>query len=418
MDDKLKKNSEFSPNLPLLKAVRHSNSATLSDLCAIAGLDPSSDFKQLSASDLDFRGSELESFVISSDLPDHVTAKQMEEHALQLSSPIPELSDEVGFKSFLSSVAGAVNSANAAYQRDGRISGLSTGFYDLDKKIGGLHQADLVVLAAAPSMGKTAFATQIAFNVARATQSKQKEHQYGAGGKVGYFSLQLKAEQLAQRILAIESEIPVVDLQRGDMTEVEFRRYVDAAKTLESIPLFIDDTFGSVEALASRAEKLKVEMGLDLLVVDMIDDMSESRANSQKNAVEIEGILKVLKRLAKEENVCVLVTADLGKVFAKRKDKRPKASDLAEIGAINQFADTVLFLHREEYYVEQQKPDDYDIDALAQWQDQMERIHGAAEVTVAKQRNGSIGVVELSFDGRFTSFGNLTKPWQQSDSEF
>ncbi|WP_299733123.1 DnaB-like helicase C-terminal domain-containing protein [uncultured Tateyamaria sp.] len=410
-----KKVREFSPNLALLKAVRHSKTASLSDLCAIAGLDPSTDFRQLSISDLDFRGSDMEAFIISSDLPEHVSALQMQELAQKLTSPLPEISDNTGFKTFLHSISGAVNATNAAFQRDDHISGLPTGFVDLDRKIGGLSPASLVVLAAAPSIGKTAISTQIAFNIAKASLG---DHPRKTGGSVGYFSLQLKAEQLAQRILAIESGVPVVNIQRGDITENEFRNYVEAAKMLENIPLFINDSLAELDALAIRARQLKREAGLDLLVVDMIDDFSDGRASSQRHASEIETVLRALKRIAMEHDLCIFATADLGRVVAKRSDKRPRVSDLAEIAVINQFADTVLFLHREEFYVEQQRPDDYDLEALANWQEHMERVHGYAEILVAKQRNGPTGPIDLSFDARLTQFGNLIRPRHHSNLSF
>lgn len=414
----IKKVSAFSPNLPLLKAIRQSNSAVLEDLCAIAGLDPKSDFKQMAFSELDFRGSNPEDFLISSSLPEHMTAQQMKEMAEQVSSSSPQQTDETGFKPFLHSVVDAVNAANEAYQRDGRISGIPTGFYDLDLKIGGLHQSDLVVVAAAPSMGKTALVTQIAFNMAKAAQSSSNATSNVQSHNVGYFSLQLKAGQLAQRILAFECEVPVEDIQRGDLTEAEFRRYVEAAKNLESIPLFIDDTLGSAETLIAKAEKLKQNVGLDVLVIDMIEGMSVNGTINAISASEIEGVLKAFKLLARKENICVLMTADLGKALGKRNDKRPKLSDLGAISAINKVADTVLFLHREEFYLEQQRPADYELEKMELWQQDMERAYGHAEIIVAKQNNGSNGTVELIFNRNYVSFENFSKPRQTVEEVF
>ncbi|WP_052261747.1 DnaB-like helicase C-terminal domain-containing protein [Leisingera sp. ANG-M1] len=422
--------SEFSPNLPLLRAVRRSNSAILSDLCAIAGLDPSNDFKTLEFSDLDFRGSELGDFIVSLDTPEFATAQQVTELVNQLSqaaeppnsqstssSPVGSYSEEVeetseaSFKPFLHSLASAVSAVDMAYQQGASVIGLSSGLLDLDKHLGGFQKPDLVVLAAAPSMGKTALLTQIALNIASTSSNPSAETNYERGGKVGYFSLQLSAEQIAQRILAIESDVPFDRVQRGDMTEAEFRRYVQAAKTLEAIPLFIDDTFGDVEVVATRAQKLKKDVGLDVLMIDMVDDITVNQSSNSSYPAKLESVLRDLKQLARDLNICVLVTADIGDAVPKRGKKRPNLTDQGRIGAINRAADVVLFLYREEFYLEQQRPDDFDLAAVEQWKSHMERAHGRAEITVAKQRNGPIGFVELSFEQRLTKFSNMAKPW-------
>ncbi|KAJ55514.1 DNA helicase [Actibacterium mucosum KCTC 23349] len=325
-----------------------------------------------------------------------------------------------GFQSFLRAVTDAVNVANAAYQRGGGMAGLSTGLIDLDKQLGGLHPSDLLILAGRPSMGKTSLATNIAFNVAKAYKRGQKpDGSEGAvdGGVVGFFSLEMSAEQLAGRVLAEASEISSHKIRQGDMTEAEFRRFVEAAKTLESCPLFIDDTPAlPISQLAARARRLKRTHGLDLLIVDYLQ---LCRGTAENRVNEIAEISMGMKAIAKELDIPVIALSQLSRQVESRDDKRPQLSDLRESGSIEQDADVVLFVYRGEYYKEREKPDETDADATAKWIEDMERLHGKAEVIVGKQRHGPIGTVELSFEAQFTRFGNLAKAWQQGgDREF
>ncbi|WP_421703583.1 replicative DNA helicase [Aliiroseovarius sp.] len=319
-----------------------------------------------------------------------------------------------GFTSFLSAVTEAVQSANAAYMRDGGLAGVSTGLIDLDKKLGGLHKSDLIILAGRPSMGKTSLATNIAFNVAKAyKKGTLPDGTEGAveGGVVGFYSLEMSAEQLAARILSEASEVPSEQIRRGDMTEVEFRRFVDAAKSLESCPLYIDDTAAiPIAQLAARARRLKREKGLDVLMVDYLQLV---RGTAENRVQEIGEISMGLKAIAKELNIPVIALSQLSRTVESRDDKRPQLSDLRESGSIEQDADVVMFVYREEYYAEREKPSEDNLEAMAAWQERMERLHGKAEVVIGKQRHGPIGNVELSFEGRFTRFGNLVQPWQQ-----
>ena len=323
-------------------------------------------------------------------------------------------SSEGGFQSFLKAVTDAVNVANAAYQRDGGLAGVSTGLTDLDKKLGGLHPSDLLILAGRPSMGKTSLATNVAFNIAKAYRKGIKpDGSEGAieGGVVGFFSLEMSAEQLAARILSEAAEVPSEQIRRGDMTEAEFRRFVEAAKALEACPLFIDDTPSiHIAQLAARARRLKRTHGLDLIIVDYIQ---LARGTSDNRVQEIGEISMGLKAIAKELNIPVIGLSQLSRQVESREDKRPQLSDLRESGSIEQDADVVMFVFREEYYKEREKPGDHDLEAMAKWQDEMERLHGRAEVIIGKQRHGPIGTVDLSFEGRFTRFGNLVQPWQQ-----
>ncbi len=318
-----------------------------------------------------------------------------------------------GFQSFLKAVTDAVNVANAAYQRDGGLSGVSTGLIDMDKKLGGLHRSDLLILAGRPSMGKTSLATNIAFNVAKAyKRGVTQDGSEGAinGGVVGFYSLEMSAEQLAARILSEASEVPSEQIRRGDMTETEFRRFVDAAKSLEACPLFIDDTPAlPISQLAARARRLKRTHGLDVLIVDYLQ-LVRGTGKSENRVNEISEITMGLKAIAKELDIPVIALSQLSRQVENREDKRPQLSDLRESGSIEQDADVVMFVFREEYYKEREKPGDHDLEAMAKWQEEMERLHGRAEVVIGKQRHGPIGTVELSFEGRFTRFGNLARP--------
>ncbi|MEM8632626.1 MAG: replicative DNA helicase [Pseudomonadota bacterium] len=323
---------------------------------------------------------------------------------------------ETGFQSFLRALTDAVEVADAAYKRDGGLAGVSTGLDDLDKKLGGLHRSDLLILAGRPSMGKTSLATNIAFNVAKAYRKGQTpDGREGAvnGGVVGFFSLEMSAEQLAARVLSEAAEVPSEQIRRGDMTEEEFRRFVGAAKALEACPLFIDDTPAlPISQLAARARRLKRTHGLDVLIVDYLQLVRPASAKDSR-VNEVSEITQGLKAIAKELDIPVIALSQLSRQVESRDDKRPQLSDLRESGSIEQDADVVMFVFREEYYREREKPGDHQLEEMAKWQDVMEQVHGKAEIIIGKQRHGPIGTVELSFEGRFTRFGNLVKAWQK-----
>jgi len=292
----------------------------------------------------------------------------------------------------------------------------------MDQMLGGLHKSDLLILAGRPSMGKTSLATNIAFNVAKTyKKGKLPNGQDGTtdGGVVGFYSLEMSAEQLAARILSEAAEIPSQKIRSGDMEETEFRRFVDAAKTLESCPLFIDDTPAlPISQLAARARRLKRMHGLDVLIIDYLQ-LVRGTGRTENRVNEISEITMGLKAIAKELDIPVIALSQLSRQVESREDKRPQLSDLRESGSIEQDADVVMFVFREEYYVEREKPSDEKLDEIAAWQDRMGHLHGKAEVIIGKQRHGPIGTIELSFEGQFTRFGNLVKKWQQGgDQEF
>jgi replicative DNA helicase len=353
---------------------------------------------------------------IDSDPRDQITEAEQRLYVLA-----EQGSGERGFVSFLKATTDAVATAHAAYQRDGALSGIATGLVDLDKKLGGLHPSDLLIIAGRPSMGKTSLATNIAFNIAKAhRRGLRPDGSEGTvnGGVVGFFSLEMSAEQLAARILSEASEVPSEQIRRGDMTEAEFRRFVEAAKALESCPLYIDDTPAlPISQVAARCRRLKRTRGLDVVFVDYLQ-LLRGTGKGDNRVQEIAESSMGLKALAKDLSVPVVALSQLSRQVESRDDKRPQLSDLRESGSIEQDADVVMFVFREEYYREREKPGDHDLEGMAKWQQVMEQVHGKAEVIIGKQRHGPIGTVELSFEARFTRFGNLVQPWQQGRDGF
>ena len=317
-----------------------------------------------------------------------------------------------GFVPFSHALAGAVDMTAEAFQRDGGLAGLSTGLVDLDQKLGGLYPSDLLVLAGRPSMGKTALATNIAFNVARnyRWEPSPEGRKTVSGGVVAFYSLEMSAEQLAMRILADASGVSSDKLRKGEIDAADFGRIRDAAVEIGESPLYIDATGGlSMSKLAARARRLKrMEHGLDLIVVDYLQLVTTGE-NSQKNRVqEVSEITGGLKALAKELNVPIIALSQLSRQVEQREDKRPQLSDLRESGSIEQDADCVMFVYRESYYLGRAEPREGTEEHL-KWQEDMDRLKHQAEVVIGKQRHGPIGIVKLSFDADTTKFGNLAQ---------
>src|ERR1700720_2601152 len=268
---------------------------------------------------------------------------------------------ESGFQRFAQALTTAVDMAAQAYQRDGSLSGLATGLTDLDSRMGGLQPSDLIILAGRPGMGKTALATNIAYNVAKAWTGEVRADGHTAtvnGGIVGFFSLEMSAEQLATRIIAEQTGIPSNKIRRGVIGEADFENIKDISIELQSLPFYVDETGGlSIGQLAARARRLKRQRGLDLLVIDYVQLLQGSTRRSSENRVqEITEITTRLKALAKELNIPVLALSQLSRQVENREDKRPQLSDLRESGSIEQDADVVMFVFREEYYLENKKP--------------------------------------------------------------
>ncbi len=316
-----------------------------------------------------------------------------------------------GFVSFSHALSGAVEMAGEAYQREGKLAGLATRLDDLDQKLGGLHPSDLLILAGRPSMGKTALATNIAFNVARNYRwepTPDGGRKTVDGGVVAFYSLEMSAEQLAMRILADASGVSSDKLRKGEIDASDFGKIRDAAIEIGESPLYIDATGGlSISKLAARARRLKrMENGLDLIVVDYLQ-LVTTGDNSQKNRVqEVSEITGGLKALAKELNVPIIALSQLSRQVEQREDKRPQLSDLRESGSIEQDADCVMFVYRESYYLGRAEPREGTEEHL-KWQEDMDRLQHQAEVVIGKQRHGPIGIVKLAFDSNTTRFGNL-----------
>ncbi len=316
-----------------------------------------------------------------------------------------------GFQNFENALTRAVDLTAAAFQRDGKLSGLATGLKDLDSKMGGLQASDLIILAGRPGMGKTALATNIAYNVAAAWQGEQRADGHMKtvnGGIVGFFSLEMSAEQLATRIIAEQTGIPSSNMRRGDINDSDFDIIKDKMIKIQHAPLFIDETGGvSIAQLAARARRLKRQRGLDLLVIDYLQLMQGSTRRAQEGRVqEVTEITTGLKALAKELNVPILALSQLSRQVENREDKHPQLSDLRESGSIEQDADVVLFVFREEYYLENKKPHEGTAEFL-EWEKKITEAHGKAEVIIGKQRHGPTGTVELQFDAAVTRFANL-----------
>ncbi len=327
---------------------------------------------------------------------------------------------EGGLKTFKSAVVEAINMAEQALKRDSHVAGIASGFKDLDRLLGGLHPSDLIILAARPSMGKTSLATNVAYHAA-ATRRKQK----GPDGEtvemtetVAFFSLEMSAEQLATRVISEQAHVRSDSIRRGEIRDDEFDRIFETSRHLHELPLFIDDTPAlSVPALRTRARRLKRQHNLGLIVVDYLQLMQGPAGMRNENRVqEVSEITRGLKAIAKELNVPVVALSQLSRQTEQRDDKRPQLSDLRESGSIEQDADVVMFIYREEYYLAREKPSqrmnetsEKFNERLAGYDKRLDESRNIAEVIVAKQRHGPIGTVELHFTGEYTQFNDLVR---------
>ncbi len=342
-----------------------------------------------------------------------VSAPQQIEHAEARLFDLATAKDHKGgFISFHDSLIKAIKHAEVAYQREGLVTGVTTGLADIDKKLGGLQRSDLLILAGRPGMGKTSFATNVAFNAAQAyMQSGGKE-----GAVVGFFSLEMSADQLTTRILADISGISSDKIRRGEIRDTDFHKFVEASQTMSGVPLFIDDTPAlTISAIRTRARRLQRQHNLGMLVIDYLQLAQGSSATAKDNRVqEISEITRGLKSIAKELNIPILALSQLSRAVEQRDNKRPQLSDLRESGSIEQDADVVMFVYREEYYLENdppvQRPEEAADKFAARHDDWIARVakaHNIAECIIAKQRHGPTGTVKLFFDGEFTRFSNL-----------
>ena len=296
-----------------------------------------------------------------------------------------------------------IKMATLAMQSDQGIVGVPTGLTDLDEKLGGLHKSDLVILAGRPSMGKTALATNIAFYASQNILSRQEK------SSVAFFSLEMSSEQLSTRILSEQARIKSDDIRRGKVTEEEINRYIETSRNIYNLPLFIDETPAiTIAALSNRARRIKRLHGLSLIVVDYIQLMRSSSNKNDGRVQEISEITQGLKALAKELAVPVLALSQLSRAVEQRDDKQPQLADLRESGSIEQDADVVMFVYREEYYLERKQPKLGSIEH-AEWQSKMNDINGLADIILGKQRHGPTGTVKVEFEGIYTKFKDLVK---------
>ncbi len=291
-----------------------------------------------------------------------------------------------------------IEMASNAYKNEEGIVGVPTGLRDLDDRLGGLHNSDLIIIAGRPSMGKTALATNIAFNAA------QKLQDTGKKSSIAFFSLEMSSEQLSTRILAEQSRIKSNDIRRGKISEEQFDKFIETSKNISELPLFIDETPAiSIAALGNRARRIKRLFGLDMIVVDYIQLMRASSNNRDGRVQEISEITQGLKAIAKELSVPVVALSQLSRAVEQRDDHKPLLSDLRESGSIEQDADVVMFVYRASYYLERKEPQVATVEH-AEWQAKMSEIAHLAQIIIAKQRHGPTGNIDLEFEAMFTKF--------------
>ena len=291
-----------------------------------------------------------------------------------------------------------IEMASAAYKNEEGIVGVPTGLTDLDDRLGGLHQSDLIIIAGRPSMGKTALATNIAFNAA------QKLLDNGKKSSIAFFSLEMSSEQLSTRILAEQSRIKSNDIRRGRISDDQFDKFIETSKNISELPLYIDETPAiSIAAMSNRARRIKRLFGLDMIVVDYIQLMKGTFNNKDGRVQEISEITQGLKAIAKELSVPVVALSQLSRAVEQRDDKKPQLSDLRESGSIEQDADVVMFVYREAYYLERKEPRPATVEH-AEWQAKMNEVSNLAEIIISKQRHGPTGNIMLEFEAMFTKF--------------
>jgi replicative DNA helicase len=294
-----------------------------------------------------------------------------------------------------------IEMASAAYKNEEGIVGVPTGLRDLDDRLGGLHQSDLIIVAGRPGMGKTALATNIAFNAA------QKLQDSGRKSSIAFFSLEMSSEQLSTRILAEQSRIKSNDIRRGKISDDQFDKFIETSKNISELPLYIDETPAiSVAALSNRARRIKRLFGLDMIVVDYIQLMKGSYNNKDGRVQEISEITQGLKAIAKELSIPVVALSQLSRAVESRDDKKPLLSDLRESGSIEQDADVVMFVYRESYYLKNKEPRGATVEH-AEWQAKMNEVSHLAELIISKQRHGPTGNITLEFEEMFTKFKDL-----------
>ena len=314
----------------------------------------------------------------------------------------------------------AIDVIDQSFKRDGKIAGLPSGLKDLDKKLGGFHNSDLIIIAGRPSMGKTALGTNIAFNAAK--KFKEKKDEFGNkitvdGGKVAFFSLEMSSEQLATRVLAEQSKISGDKMRKAELSKEDFVRIAKVSSELENLNLIIDDNpILTIPSLRTRARRLKRLYDIDMIIIDYLQLMSGSqKVRNDGRVQEISEITRGLKAIAKELNIPIIALSQLSRQVEQREDKRPQLADLRESGTIEQDSDVVMFIFRESYYLERMEPinkpdeqEDRYNERHQRWRDLCESNYNMSEIIIAKQRHGPIGTIKAHFDPNFTRFSDLT----------
>ena len=322
---------------------------------------------------------------------------------------------------FGESLKKAIDVIDQSFKREGKIAGLPSGLKDLDKKLGGFHNSDLIIIAGRPSMGKTALGTNIAFNAAK--KFKEKEDEFGNkttidGGKIAFFSLEMSSEQLATRVLAEQSKISGDKMRKAELNKEDFKKIAKVSSELENLNLVIDDNpILTISSLRARARRLKRLYDIDMIIIDYLQLMSGSQNVKNDGRVqEISEITRGLKAIAKELNIPIIALSQLSRQVEQREDKRPLLADLRESGTIEQDSDVVMFIFRESYYLERMEPikkpdeqnDRYN-ERHQRWRELCESRYNLSEIIIAKQRHGPIGTIKTHFDPNFTKFSDLTR---------
>lgn len=336
--------------------------------------------------------------------------KQLEAAEAKLFQLATEGSDtQGGFLALKESLVESINRAQKAFQNSDKVTGITSGFLDMDSILGGFQDSDLLILAGRPSMGKTAFSINLAVNAAKAfITEKYKNEEHSMPPSVGFFSLEMSGEQLASRMISMQSGVNASALRTGKFSKEEFGKLTDSLNHLNDLPFFIDDTPAlSITAIRTRARRLKRKSNLAFLIIDYLQLIRGTGKSGDNRVQEVSEITQGLKAIAKELNIPIIALSQLSRAVEQREDKRPLLSDLRESGSIEQDADIVMFIYREEYYELRRQPE-AGTDKHALWMAKMEKIRNISEIIIAKHRNGPVGNVKLFFDDKYTKFGNYT----------
>lgn len=338
------------------------------------------------------------------------SAQQIEKAESKLYKLASEGVNDKSFIKISSPISESLASISKAIKNNDHITGISTGFIDLDRDLSGFHNSDLLILAGRPSMGKTALAINLAINSCNALLTKSTKDEQDTKS-VGFFSLEMSAEQITTRLLSMYTEISSTYLRTGNLSEENYNQLRKQATILSNLPFFIDDTPAlSISAIRTRARKMKKKHNLGILFIDYLQ-LIKGVNNTENRVAEVSEITQGLKAIAKELNIPVIALSQLSRAVELRADKKPMLSDLRESGTIEQDADIVMFIYREDYYLTRQQPSDPTDPEYTKWQDRLNKVYNIADVSIAKHRNGPVGNVQLYYDIQYSKFKNLTKAY-------